>query len=279
MSVASPKSGQGAWREYMAWRRYGSRPAREFSLRERAQFAVASAGVRLYATSVVGTAHVDVSGDDSIRMNIMRGNAEVIWLMWHNRMPGFFLYYDRMARRNPLIRVSCIVSPSKDGELLARPLRETGGGELRGSSSRQGMRALREAMRGDASIATVGDGPRGPRYELKAGPILLARTTGMPIVVCSWACSRVAQLYRSWDQMMLPLPFSSLSFRFEPPVHVPADANDNDIVRIRRELQASLMRLTEWADAETRVAWPFPRPRPGEVLKRRNIAPIAERRR
>jgi lysophospholipid acyltransferase (LPLAT)-like uncharacterized protein len=174
--------------------------------------------------------------------------------------------------------VGVIVSSSRDGELLARPMRETGGLDIRGSSSRDAAVALRqaiEAARAGTAIATVGDGPRGPRYELKPGPIMLAKATGMPIVPCTWACTRAMQLHRSWDQMMIPLPFSSIHVRYGEPVHVPPDAGNAEISDLRRDLEQRLMRLTDWADANTRIAWQLPKPRAGEAIKRRRAMPGA----
>lgn len=271
-----------AWREYWRWRRYGQRSRSDFSAAQRVASAATAFGVRLFSRIVTATCAVRVSGDEPFRMETMRDRPGVIWLMWHNRMPGFVTYCDWMARRNPLLPVASIVSPSKDGELLARPLREIGALEIRGSSSSQGDKALRaavDAARAGISIATVGDGPRGPRYQLKPGPVLLAKATGLPIVLCTWSASRGGQLHRSWDQMMFPLPFSRVHLRFAEPVHVPAEADAPVIAEIRRGLEARLNEMTASADAETRIALQIPKAKPGELLKRRMAEPVPERRR
>lgn len=279
--MASAKKDFPPWRDYWRWRRYGGRSRDDFSPAQRAASAAAAIGVRLYSRMVTATCSVRVNGDEPFRMEVIRGRPNVIWLMWHNRMPGFVTYCDWMARRNSLLPVASIVSPSKDGELLARPLREIGALEIRGSSSSQGDKALRaavEAARAGVSIATVGDGPRGPRYQLKAGPILLAKATGMPIVLCTWTATRAAQLHRSWDQMMFPLPFARVEMQFAPPFHVPRDANAPVIAEIRRELEQRLMLMTGQADAQTRIALQIPKPKAGEVLKRRKAEAVPERR-
>lgn len=282
MSVARDKNESRAWDDYLRWRKYGDRKPKDFTLAQRALYAATGCATRLLFRMVTDTCDMFVTGDQPWRRKVQEATGNVIFVMWHNRLPGFVSYAEFMGRRNHMIKIGSLVSASKDGELLARPLREVGSAEIRGSSSARAASALREAI--DAlgrgfSIASVGDGPRGPRYELKPGPLMLAKASGVPIVPATWACTRVAQLHRSWDQLMVPLPLSRVEMRFDAPVHVPADAGDEQLAAMRRDLEAQLMRLTEWADSRTRVAWQIPRPRPGEVLKRRKVAALAEHRR
>jgi lysophospholipid acyltransferase (LPLAT)-like uncharacterized protein len=124
----------------------------------------------------------------------------------------------------------------------------------------------------------VGDGPRGPRYHLKPGPLLLAKLSGVPIYPVTWAGSRVLQFHRAWDQMMIPYPFSRIEYGMGEPLHVPADADNAALAALRRDLESRLAALTEWADANTRVARQVPKPRPGEVLKRKPGTPIEAKR-
>ena len=107
---------------------------------------------------------------------------------------------------------------------------------------------------------------------------MLAKATGVPILPVTWACNRTFQLHRSWDQLMAPLPFSTIRMRFGEPLHVPEDANAREVVTLRRELESRLAALTEWADANTRIAWQLPKPKAGEILKRRPQIELNERR-
>lgn len=282
MSVASGKDEVLAWRAFLRWRRYGSRAPGDFTRGQRALYTLVGGATRLLFRLVTDLCDFSVHGDQPWRRQVQEGTGNVIFLLWHNRLPGFAPYCEFMGRRNHMIKIGSLISASKDGEILARPLREVGSAEIRGSSSSRAAESLREAisaLRQGFSIATVGDGPRGPRYELKPGALLLAKATGVPIVPLAWAATRVAQLHRAWDQMMVPLPFSRIEARFDEPLHVPHDASDEQLADMRRDLQARLMRLTQWADSNTRVAWQIPKPRPGEVLKRRKVSALAEHRR
>lgn len=280
MSVASKKTEHDTWKSLARFRRHGENEPGDFTLKERLTYGAVAAGGRLFTRLALDTCRWDIQGDE-FRHELLHGGRPYIFLLWHNRLPAFLAWAARNALRSNVFRIGSIISGSKDGEFLARIIREGGGAEIRGSSTRDAARALRGAVRtleSGAHLASVGDGPRGPRYRLKPGPVLLARETGAPIVLFSWACNRVLQLYRAWDQLMVPLPFSHIRVRFDAPFHVPADADDDQLKDIRRDLESRLGDLTDWADANTRVVLPVPRPRPGEVLKRRAQPAIDARR-
>ena len=76
-------------------------------------------------------------------------------------------------------------SDSFDGEWTGRIIRKFGFVKVRGSSSRGAVRALlgmRKEIGQNSTVAFTIDGPRGPRYVAKPGPVLLARATGAPMV-------------------------------------------------------------------------------------------------
>lgn len=279
MSVASPKI--DPWRALDQWRKYGEQGPGKFTLAEKLRLGAMSVGTRLLLRLAGSTLRVSSSGDEGFREDLLYSRRSFIFLAWHNRVAGLLTYHDLFGRRRVDYRLETIVSASRDGEPLARLIRENGGGVIRGSSSRDGVAALKQAIdriRGGFNLGTVGDGPRGPRYELKPGPILLGKLTGLPIIPFTWACNRVAQLHRAWDQMMIPLPFAGIEYRFGQPLQIPADAGPRELVQARREMEARLQALTQWADARTGVAWQIPKPKPGEVLKRRPRQEIREKR-
>jgi lysophospholipid acyltransferase (LPLAT)-like uncharacterized protein len=71
---------------------------------------------------------------------------------------------------------------------------------VRGSSSRRGAAAMWEMMgllEAGYDVAITPDGPRGPRYQLSAGAIKLAQTTGakiLPMRVRYSRCWRLRKL-------------------------------------------------------------------------------------
>jgi lysophospholipid acyltransferase (LPLAT)-like uncharacterized protein len=163
-----------------------------------------------------------------------------IYCLWHDRIfAGTFFLRDR--------GIVVITSQSLDGEYIARFLKRFGFGTVRGSSSRGGVKALVEMirhMRRGLPMAFTVDGPRGPRYVAKTGPILLAKKTGNPILPFSVECSSFWTV-NSWDRMQIPKPFTKARFILGEPIYVSAEMNDEELRSKLLELQASLDALVD----------------------------------
>jgi lysophospholipid acyltransferase (LPLAT)-like uncharacterized protein len=145
-----------------------------------------------------------------------------------------------------------MVSASRDGDLIAHTMARFGLRSARGSSKRGGDDALRamidEVNASRCSAGMIVDGPLGPAGVAKRGALILARDTGLPIVPGNWwATPHVA--FGSWDRTIVPLPFARMVFAFEPALHVPRDAGDDEIERLRVELTARLERARATARA------------------------------
>jgi lysophospholipid acyltransferase (LPLAT)-like uncharacterized protein len=145
-----------------------------------------------------------------------------------------------------------LISRSRDGELITRALATRGVTAARGSASRGGSRAMRELVRylGEERgvVVTTPDGPRGPSRELKAGTVLLAQLSGVPIVPMSFAASRAWRL-SSWDRFIVPHPFSRLAAVVGEPIAVPADLDDEGREAKRCEVEAAIRATDERAAA------------------------------
>ena len=140
-----------------------------------------------------------------------------------------------------------LTSKSFDGEYIARFLTKFGFGTVRGSSSRGGVRGMVEMIRlikAGLPMAFTVDGPRGPRYEVKSGPVILAKKTGNPIVPFVIECERAWRV-KSWDRLQIPKPFSLARVFYTEPVHVDPEADDDGIEAKRSEVQAKLDELVE----------------------------------
>jgi lysophospholipid acyltransferase (LPLAT)-like uncharacterized protein len=93
------------------------------------------------------------------------------------------------------------------------------------------------------------DGPRGPRYVAKPGPVMLARKTGCPIMVFHIGVERGKTFERTWDHFLMPAPFSKAMILFAPPIHVPADANAEAMEAKHAEMQHELERVRDIAES------------------------------
>ena len=168
-----------------------------------------------------------------------------IYPFWHRCvLPATWLF------RNE--NVGVLTSLSRDGEYIARVIRRFGFVAVRGSSSRGGQRGLmameKMVKSGDAVAFTI-DGPRGPRYVAKKGPVMLARLTGIPITPFYVAVEK-RWVLKTWDAMVIPKPFSRAHVRGAKQIHVAPDADDAALDRHYAEMQAALERVTEFAEGQ-----------------------------
>ncbi len=115
-----------------------------------------------------------------------------------------------------LQRIDCgiavMVSRSRDGELIARPLARLGFLPVRGSSSRGGSSALKDllGLARTHSLAITPDGPKGPAGSIQQGILQLALLARVPIIPVAAAADRQWVL-NSWDSFRLPKPWSKLT--------------------------------------------------------------------
>ena len=153
---------------------------------------------------------------------------------WHSCMvPATYIF------RNMGIRV--MSSFSYDGEYMGRIIKRFGFVAVKGSSSRNPIRALlgfRRALDEGWTVAFTLDGPRGPRHKVKPGPVGLAQSSGIPMTTFHAAVDK-AWVLNSWDRMMIPKPFSRVLVRVGKLIPVPNNATEQDVERYTAELQAS----------------------------------------
>jgi lysophospholipid acyltransferase (LPLAT)-like uncharacterized protein len=147
--------------------------------------------------------------------------------------------------------IGVMTSLSFDGEFIARIIKKLGFRAVRGSSSRGAVGALlgmRRQVEAGAAVAFTIDGPRGPRYVAKPGPVWLAQATGAPMAAFHIALER-AWVLKSWDATRIPKPFSRALLRVSRAVHVATDANDSAMQTHHAELQSALERVRDFAEA------------------------------
>jgi hypothetical protein len=146
--------------------------------------------------------------------------------------------------------IGVITSQSFDGEYIARIISAFGYVPIRGSSSRGGARALLESRRileSARTVAFTSDGPRGPLYLTKPGPVLLASKSGVPIVAFHIAIEK-AWLLKSWDRFMIPKPFSRALLCMSTQMIIPPDLETSQLDQFHAELQAAQDRVRIFAE-------------------------------
>jgi lysophospholipid acyltransferase (LPLAT)-like uncharacterized protein len=165
---------------------------------------------------------------------------------------GTMLFPVWHCRRYPGV---VMVSRSWDGELIDRCLKRMGYDSTRGSSSRGGKEALWEMIdmmkeRNYCSGLAV-DAPRGPSRKVKMGIVVVGRETGQPVVpFVSWATRQVQ--FKSWDKMILPLPFSTIVMSWGKPTEIPQGLSNDEYEQIRQEIEDKMVEASQ--QAEDKVA-------------------------
>jgi lysophospholipid acyltransferase (LPLAT)-like uncharacterized protein len=163
---------------------------------------------------------------------------------WHSCIiPATWVFRD--------LGIRVMSSNSYDGEYMGRIIHKFGFVAVKGSSSRNAVRALlglRRALDQGWTVAFTLDGPRGPRHKVKPGPVALGRSSGVPLAMFHMAVDK-AWVLNTWDRLIIPMPFSRVLMRIGKMIHVPPDARDEDLERYQAELQASLDRVVDFAQA------------------------------
>jgi lysophospholipid acyltransferase (LPLAT)-like uncharacterized protein len=164
---------------------------------------------------------------------------------WHRCIFPTLWYY-----RNHGIVV--MITMNFDGLWTSRVVERLGYRVAPGSSSRGGLNALHAMAReveAGWDVAFTPDGPRGPRYVAKPGPVMLARRTGRPVTVFHIGLSSAYTFEKSWDRFRLPYPFSRAVLVMAPPIYVSSDADSGEIERKISEMQTALERVRDVAES------------------------------
>ena len=212
-------------------------PSKKISLREDLSLSILSLLAYLLTRLYVATIRKTYINAESYRRRYERDEGMII-AFWHNQLLTMPLFY--FGRRFGL---STLISLSKDGELASRIVRRWGIGTVRGSSHRGGIAALKEMLRLSKDschhIALTPDGPKGPPFVVKDGPLILAMRSGRSITPLAVAYQRYAQM-KSWDGFLLPFPFTKAYFVCGDPVHITEEDNPEGLDRARARLTAAL---------------------------------------
>ena len=216
--------------------------SRRFTLRQRIMLRIIIAVGYWFIRLIGPTLRVCVSREEGAQQTIEQ--RPLIVSFWHACMiPATYVC------RNIGVRV--MSSNSYDGEYMGRIVRKFGFIPVKGSSSRNAVRALRglrRALDDGWTVAFTIDGPRGPRYKVKPGPVALARSSGVSMSVFHMAVES-AWVLNTWDRLMIPKPFSRVLLRMGKLIPVPSGATDEELERYQQDLQGSLDRVREFAEA------------------------------
>ena len=162
-------------------------------------------------------------------------------LFWHGRLALMSFAYVRWWKngQNPQRRAKVMISDHKDGEIIARVIAFFGIGAIRGSSSKGAVKALAQSFRelkGGTDVIITPDGPRGPYHSVADGAVVIAQKQNAPIQILNYEASKFWQL-KSWDKMIIPKPFSEISYTLSRPFSVTDMALEDARELIKKEME------------------------------------------
>lgn len=165
----------------------------------------------------------------------------IVFLLWHNQLMGI------VGFRNRKHKFVTMISRSKDGDLFAPVVEAMGNNRVVRASSSRGASAgtleMLEFMNRGWHGAMAADGPKGPKYEVKAGGLFLAKKADCILIPLLMDCKRFWRT-RSWDNFIIPKPFSRITLTFAEPIYV-TDSADKEITAAElSDVQKKMMDAT-----------------------------------
>jgi lysophospholipid acyltransferase (LPLAT)-like uncharacterized protein len=164
-----------------------------------------------------------------------------ILLIWHNRILAMPALYRRYYVRRKGLRV--LTSASRDGAYLSEFVRWFGLDSVRGSSSRRGAAALLDLIRtleDGFDLCVTPDGPRGPRYSLGPGVILLSERCNVPLLPL-WIEYSAYWRFTSWDGFAVPKPFSEVTVTILPGIQIGVTGSEAGFENERQRVEKAMM--------------------------------------
>jgi len=210
----------------------------KFTLGQRLVLAVVPRVVRALLNIVSLTWRFEVIHEDGV-IPVPSGvkSPPEIFCFWHQCVLPCTVYFRSS-------RAVILISQSFDGELITLILKMFGFDAVRGSSSRgarEGLLGLAHVIQTGRTAIFTADGPRGPIYQTKMGPIKLAQMTGAPIGAFHLEPEH-AWVMGSWDRFLVPKPFTRICVSWANATHVPADLPNEEFEPKRKELTAAIER-------------------------------------
>jgi hypothetical protein len=141
----------------------------------------------------------------------------IVFAFWHgDLLLQPYLYYQ--FRKIPKAKV--LISDHFDGQIIARTIKFFGVGTIHGSTTRGGAKVLIQGLKSLSEGYDIGitpDGPKGPRYTVSDGVVVMAQKRQAKVIVYSCVPTSYWQL-GSWDRFVIPKPFGILNFYASEPI-------------------------------------------------------------
>jgi hypothetical protein len=148
-----------------------------------------------------------------------------VFYFWHQHIiSGMYFFFKEKGDAH------CIISPSSDGKIAAFIAQRLNLSVIYGSQNKKPISLLRTSLnvlKKTKRLCLVGDGSRGPAFELQQGAVYLSEKSNLPLVFVECHASWSYTIKRSWDQFKIPLPFSLITIT----IHAPQDVRCSRLIK------------------------------------------------
>lgn len=188
----------------------------------------------------------DLRGVNTFYDNLEKYGS-VIFIAWHGRAPMIPPFWDKRKK------LKALVSPHRDGQLIAAMLKKFGINNIDGSSNENAKGAavaIMKELKQGTTIAIIPDGPRGPSMTMSLSPVYYAQKAGIPVIAVTYSIKNSYIVEKSWDRMLLPKPFNKGICAVSEPFLIPKDATKEQLEQYRLKIENTLNNLTWEIDKE-----------------------------
>jgi hypothetical protein len=188
-------------------------------------------------TFLCATLRIEVVNGEEIE-KLKKAGRRFVSAFWHGTMlfPWYFFRGQKILG---------ITSQSKDGDLLAKTLKYWKYIVVRGSSSKGGDVALGimvDFAKNEGSVVITPDGPTGPKEKFKAGAVITAKKSGVPLFLMGVAYQNKIAL-KSWDGFEIPKPFSKVRIIFSDKIEVSSSLSYEETSKVIEQCEDRMNKL------------------------------------
>lgn len=167
-------------------------------------------------------------------------SREGLYCIWHEHIIAGLYFLNRYNMRGHLV-----ADGSSEGMLAHYISQKFNYRVMIGDRKPSFIRRALEVLDMNKRLFMVGDGGIGPAEKLQREIPYLCAKTGVPLVKLSVHVSSALSLYKRWDNLKIPLPFSRIEVTVHEPVYY--YFNDEDETNIGEKY---LDRISETEDPE-----------------------------
>lgn len=251
-----PVAGQKCYRRAHAERAKSPSAMLKRLLRSQAVQLAAARTLGRYLAFALRTTRWTIDGEEHFAPHAV--GRPCVAAFWHECLPLMPMLWTIARRRGSPARAHVLVSRHRDGRFIGEVIRCFRVELVHGSTANAakagpkggpaGVLSLIGVLaRGDLVVMTP-DGPRGPRRKAAPGVAQIAALAGVPVLPAGAQTTRRTVL-RSWDRMVLPLPFGRGVIVCGAPIAVPRQGWEATLPVIEAAMNAA----SDRADALCKV--------------------------